>query len=411
MKVFTKSFTQQEAIPEDAIARAVSVLRSGRLHRYNTLPEEESETALLERDFARYQDCRYCLACTSGGYALQIALRSLGVGPGDKVLCNGWTLAPVPGSIHNTGATAVLVETSEDYTIDPDDLVVKARTSGARFLLLSHMRGHLADMDRLTSVCAEHDITLIEDCAHTMGARWRGRLSGSFGKVACFSTQTYKHLNSGEGGLLTTDDDELMARAVIHSGSYMLYERHGAVPPPESFDTIRYEIPNLSGRMDNLRAAILRPQLAGLDRQCLRWNELYRVLEGGLRALPGVRVPTRPPEECFVGSSIQFSVPRLDSSAIENLLSGCERRGVQLKWFGDAEPKGYTSRYDSWRYLGEASALPQTLEVLSTMLDMRIPLIFDVSDCNLIVEIIGEELDRAQSSLLTAQPSGVAAIE
>ena len=291
MKIFDKSFTQQEPIPEDAIDRALAVLRSGRLHRYNTLPEETSETALLERDFARYHGSLYCLACTSGGYALHIALRSVGVGPGDRVLCNGWTLAPVPGAIYNAGAGVVLVETTNDCTIDLDDLAEKAKGSGAHYLLLSHMRGHLVDMDRLMAVCAEYDLCLIEDCAHTMGARWGDKLSGSFGVVACFSTQTYKHMNSGEGGLLVSDDAEIMARAVMHSGSYMLFDRHGAAPAAEAFDTIRYQTPNLSGRMDNLRAAILRPQLADLDRQCQRWSDLYRVLEDGLGRTPGCAPP------------------------------------------------------------------------------------------------------------------------
>jgi dTDP-4-amino-4,6-dideoxygalactose transaminase len=398
MKMFDKSFTQQEPIPDDAIDRAVAVLRSGRLHRYNTLAEETSETALLEQDFARYQGSRYCLACTSGGYALQIALRSVGVGPGDRVLCNGWTLAPVPGAIHSSGAEIVLVETAADCTIDLDDLAAKAKSSGARYLLLSHMRGHLVDMDRLMEVCTAYDLCLIEDCAHTMGARWGDQLSGSFGVVACFSTQTYKHLNSGEGGLLVSDDAEIMARAVVHSGSYMLFDRHGAAPDAGVYDSIRYQTPNLSGRMDNLRAAILRPQLADLDRQCQRWNALYRVLEAGLGKLPGVRLPHRSPHEHFVGSSIQFSVPDLDAARIQRLVAACERRGVQLKWFGEAQPRGYTSRYDSWRYLGELEPLPRTMKLLSTLLDMRVPLIFNTADCELIVEIIAEELELTEAS-------------
>ena len=90
------------------------------------------------------------------------------------------------------------------------------------------MRGHLCDMERLDSIVRQNNLILIEDCAHTMGAAWNGRKSGNFGLAGCFSTQTYKHLNSGEGGLLTSDDPEFMARAIIMSGSYMLYERHGA---------------------------------------------------------------------------------------------------------------------------------------------------------------------------------------
>ena len=97
------------------------------------------------------------------------------------------------------------------------------------------MRGHLCDMDRLVPICDRRGVALIEDCAHTMGATWRGRRSGSFGLAGCFSTQTYKHMNSGEGGLLVSDDAEFMARATILSGSYMLYARHGAGPERRHF--------------------------------------------------------------------------------------------------------------------------------------------------------------------------------
>ena len=261
MKRFSKSFTQQEGIPEDGIEQAVAILRSGRLHRYNTGPGEASEAAKLEAEYAAYQGASYCLAVTSGGQALQIAIRAAGLRPGDPILANAYTLAPVPGAIHVAGGVPVFVEIGDDWLIDVDDLRNKAGESGAKFLMLSHMRGHIADMDAIVDICDKFGITLIEDCAHTMGARWKGTLSGNYGKVACFSTQTYKHMNSGEGGFLTTNDAELAARATILSGSYMLYERHGAAPSDEVFKRIRLETPNCSARLDNLRAAILRAQL------------------------------------------------------------------------------------------------------------------------------------------------------
>lgn len=398
MTKFNKSFTQQESIPEEGIEQAIAVMRSGRLHRYNSLAGEPTETELLEQEFAGYLGSRYCLACASGGYALHIAMRTLGVQPGDKVLCNAFTLAPVPGAINNAGAVPVLVETTDDFTIDLNDLELKAAADDVRYLLLSHMRGHLADMDRLMSICERHQIQMIEDCAHTMGASWNGRKSGTFGRVACFSTQTYKHINSGEGGLLTTDDDEVMAKAIIYSGSYMLYERHLAAPPKEAFARIRFETPNYSGRMDNLRAAILRPQLKRLDEQCRRWNHLYRVTEEELSRIKGVRLPARPEAEYFVGSSIQFSLPGQDPATIARFIARCEEQGVPLKWFGDTDPKGYTSRYDSWQYLGQMPVLPETQRVLATMCDMRLPLTFDESDCRLITRIIAEVFDEVCGS-------------
>ena len=392
---FEKSFTQQEPISEAAIARTVEIMRTGRLHRYNVAEGELSEAALLERDFAAWQGSRFCLACTSGGYALHVALRAAGVKRGDAILANAYTLAPVPGALHNAGGVPVFVEIDADYHIDLADLEAKAEASGARFLMLSHMRGHIADMAAITEICERHGITLIEDCAHTMGARYDGVRSGQFGKIACFSTQTYKHINSGEGGLITTDDEEIAARCIIHSGSYMLFERHGAAPSPEAFEKIKLETPNYSGRLDNLRAALIRDGLAALDRQIERWNRRYRVLEGGLRAIDGIDLPRRSPREHFVGSSIQFRAEALDTADIPGFIAECAARGIDLKWFGDAEPKAFTSRYDSWRYLGDLPPLPSTLGVLEKTLDLRIPLTFTEEDCRLITDIIADVMAGA----------------
>ena len=390
--VFRKPFTQQEGIPEAGIKRAVEIMQTGRLHRYNLLPDEVGEVAALEMEYAKWQGTDYCVACASGGYAIQLGLRICGVKPGDKVLANAYTLAPVPGAIHNVGAVPVLVDIDENYHIDCNDLDAKAAASGAKHLLLSYMRGHIPDMGRVLAVCAKHDISIIEDCAHTMGAKWRGIRSGNFGKVAAFSTQTYKHMNSGEGGFLTTNDAELAAVAVVSSGSYMLYGRHGAIPAEEVFQKVRLHAPNYSGRMDHLRAAILRAQLPMLEDNLARWNQLYERLYGHLSAMGGVMIPPRKQEEFYVGSSIQFRAEALAAGEVPDFVAACAKRGVELKWFGDAEPKAFTSRYDSWRYIDDIPVLPTTLRVLEKTLDMRVPLTFTIADCDMIAEIINDEI-------------------
>lgn len=394
---FKKPFTQQEAIPDEAIARAVEVLRTGRLHRYNTLTGEHGETAEWEKDYAAFQGASYCLATSSGGAALQIALRAVGVAAGGPVLTNAFTLAPVPGAIASVGAVPVFVETTENLTIDLDDLAAKIDRSGSKILMLSHMRGHIVDMNALVDLTTSAGVTVIEDCAHTMGASWNGTKSGNSAAMACFSTQTYKHINSGEGGLLTTDDPDLMAKATILSGSYMLYERHIARPDMDTYDQIRFEMPNCSSRMDNLRASILRPQLASLDANIERWNRRYRILETRLSAVDRITVPVRPPEENYVGSSFQFLVPLWIDELCREFVNSCGARGVEIKWFGDANPVGFTSRYDSWRYAPEQQ-LPRTLSVLSRMMDLRIPLSFSESDCELIADIIADEFSKVQSA-------------
>ena len=386
---FTGSFTQQEPIPEEGIEAAVEAMRHGRLHRYNLAPGETGEVALLEEEFAAFTGARYCLAVASGGYAMATALRAAGVGPGDAVLSNAFTLAPVPGAIASLGAHPVHVGVTEALTIDLDDLAAKA--DRARVLLLSHMRGHIADMDRLMAICDAAGVTVIEDCAHTMGAAWRGVPSGRHGAVGCYSTQTYKHMNSGEGGLVVTDDAELAARMILLSGSYMFYDRHGAAPPPEAFERLKWEVPNVSGRMDDLRAAVLRPQLRTLAARCDAWTERYRAVEAGLRGTPDLTLIDRPEAERFVGSSFQFLLLDWPAEAVAEVVARAGARGVELKWFGEAVPRGYTSRYDSWRF-APAEAMPATDRVLAGLLDMRLPLTFGLEDCALIARILREEI-------------------
>lgn len=396
---FTGSFTQQEPIPEEAIAAAVEVMRGGRLHRYNTSPGETAETALLEQEFAEAVGANYCLAVASGGYAMATALRALGVKPGDKVLSNAFTLAPVPGAIASVGAVPVFVGVTEALTIDLDDL--QGKLGEARVLLLSHMRGHICDMDRLMAMCDAAGVQVVEDCAHTMGAAWKGVPSGRHGAMGCYSCQTYKHVNSGEGGFIVTDDPHLAAKSVMLSGSYMLYERHLASPPKEVFDEIKYTTPNISGRMDNLRAAILRPQVKNLATQCRRWNERYHALEAGLRDTPGLTVIERPKAETIVGSSIQFLLLDWAGSAIREVIARCAARGVELKWFGAPEPVAFTSRYDSWRY-APSKPMAATDRVLAGIVDMRVPLTFSLEDCALIARIIRAEVSAVYQGQASA---------
>ena len=392
MRVFTKPFTQQEAIPDAGIQQAIEILKHGRLHRYNVAAGEASEVSLLEQEYASWQGSRYCIATASGGQAIQLGLRVCGIKPDDKVLANAYTLAPVPGAIHGIGALPVLVEIDTDYHIDLSHLDEMARRSGAKTLLLSHMRGHIADMEALMAIARTYDIKVVEDCAHTMGAKWQGKRSGNFGHVAAFSTQTYKHMNSGEGGFLTTDDDEMAARAIIHSGSYMLYDRHGTLPPDEVFEKIKLEAANFSCRMDNLRATIIRSQMPHLEQNIQRWNRLYDTLFSAFAVIEGIDIPKRRQAEFYVGSSIQFRLNALAPNDIPAFLERCARRGVELKWFGADQPAAFTSRYDSWRYIKELPELPATKAALEKTVDMRIPLTFSTDDCKIIAEIIADEV-------------------
>lgn len=374
-------------IPAEGIADAEALLRSGALFRYAESGGRPSPVAAWESEFAAYLGRSYALATSSCGASLFLALHSLGVQRDEPVLVNAWTLAPVPGAVRHAGARAVLVETTEDLTVDLDDLDRLGRAHPGAVLLLSHMRGHIADMDAVSSLCGEHGLRLVEDCAHSVGGSWAGRPTGTFGVVGCFSTQGYKHLNSGEGGLLATDDDTVAARAILASGSYRLHGQHHSRPPLEAFEPFLGEEANHSMRMTSLAAAVLRPQLPLLDERVRRWRASYDRIAAGLAQVPGIRLPRRPPAEHFVGSSLQFSCPDLDSAQLELMCREAAALGVHVKWFGAPEPSGFTATYRTWEYAAPPS-LPATDRVLAHLLDVRIPVSLTPASADHLVAIL-----------------------
>lgn len=395
---FGRDLSTPDPIPEAAIERAVALMRSGRLHRYGEQGTGYPEPSLLEQEFAAYVGSRYCVAVSSCGAAMFLALKALGVKAGDKVLTSSFTLAPVPGAIAHAGAQPVLVETRADYTTDLDDLAHKLASSGARVFLLSHMRGHITDVQAVRALCDAHGVALVEDCAHTMGAKWDDRHTGTWGHIGCYSAQTYKHINSGEGGLLVTDDEDVAAQAILMSGCYMMYEQHILRPPNAVFERWKYVTPNFSMRMSNLAAALLRPQIGLLAQRADTWNHIYATLESQLQRIPGVVVPERSPRESFVASSIQFSLA-LAPAQIQVFLQQCELRGLYIKWFGGQEPKAFTSNYEHWHYIADTPVLPQSMAVMKQLLDLRTPLSLTDADCALIGQIV------ATAAAIAAQPA------
>lgn len=390
--IFQGDLSAPEPIPEDGIEAAVALMRDGRLFRYGEDRGSLPVVSVLEEEFATYTGRKYCVAVNSGGCALFIALKASGVQSGDKVLVNAFTLAPVPGAIAHAGGQAVMVDIDERFVIDVEDLDRKAAQSGAKYLLLSYMRGHLPDMTAVMSIARKHGLVIIEDCAHAMGASWGTKMIGTFGTVGCFSAQTFKQVNSGEGGLMVLDDEDIAARAILLSGSYMLYAQHRARPSLDVFDRHRLDVPNCSMRMTSLAAALLRSQLPKLDERNTKWRKIYSAVVSNLHGTNRLSLPVRPEQEKFAPTSLQFLLEGIDGPQIERFVKIAESKGVHVKWFGAPDPTGFTSRHEHWRYLQNSDQVTKADDILHKLCDIRLPIWLSDNDCKTIAEVLKESI-------------------
>ena len=361
-----------EPIPDSARDAIDAMLRSGDLFRY-TAPQDAPVT-LLERDFAAMMGARYALAVSSCSAALFLSLRALDLPPGARVLMPGFTFAAVPSSVVHADCIPVLCEVGENYRIDIDDFA--ARLDGVDAVIVSHMRGHTSDMDAIMELCDARGIPVIEDAAHSLGTLWGGRRIGTIGRIGCFSFQSYKLVNAGEGGILITDDAELVARAVILSGAYEHnWAKHMTAADPEletAFALWQNRLPLYNLRLGNLSAAIIRAQLPEIPRRARQGRANHDHVAAQLNAAPWFAVPAALPREERAPDSIQFNLVGMDEAQAHGFQASAAARGVKVQVFGLSTDNARA--FWNWRFLPEGVPdLPRTRMMLMRACDTRLP--------------------------------------
>ncbi len=406
---FNKSFKTPDPIPQAGIQQAIKLMQTGRLYRYNFsddlsnysnvygLKDEDeqlaTEVANLEYEFSLYTKHKYVIAVNSCGSALFLALKAIGVKSGNKVLTNAFTFTAVPSSIVHAGGVPLYVECNSEYGIDIEDLKHQvANYPDAKFLVLSHMRGHISDIDAVKNICDNAGIYLIEDCAHSLGAEWDGNLVGHHGEIACFSTQSYKLLNSGEGGLIATNHPQFAAYCILGSGSYeKLYKKHLARPDDDNlFEELKPHVPNFSLRMSNLTAAVLRPQLEFLETKISQGIQKYDRLVEILSSVKNIYIPSPLAKVKPAPDSLQFNLLGVTSEQVDQFVEQTNERGVAIQIFGRDDNSRY---YKNWQYsFTEIPSLAKTEAIISAACDLRLPSYFDGDDLNLIGYIIKDVL-------------------
>ena len=378
-----------EPIPAAAKDAIESLMQSGDLFRY-TAPQD-APVALLEAEFAELLGSKYALAVSSCSAALFLSLKALGLPRDARVLIPGFTFAAVPSSVVHADCVPVLSEVGDNYRIDIDDFA--AKLDGVQAVIISHMRGHTSDMDAIMALCDARDIPVIEDAAHSLGTTWHGRNIGTIGKVGCFSFQSYKMINAGEGGILVTDDPDLVARAVIMSGAYEHNWKkhkgpHGQNAPDleQAFARWQNKLPLYNLRMSNLSAAVIRPQLPELARRVRDGLANHDYVAQRLNSSLHIHVPDPLTPERRAPDSIQFNLVDLSDDQIRNFAAAAEGRGVKVQVFGLSQDNARA--YWNWQFLPEQVELPKTRAMLMKACDVRLPVRLTRAELDVIADII-----------------------
>ncbi len=375
---------EAEPIPAAARDAIDALMKSGDLFRY-TAPQD-APVALLEAEFAELLGTTYALAVSSCSAALFLSLKALGLPRDARVLIPGFTFAAVPSSIVHADCIPVLCEVGDNYRVDMADFT--AKLDSVQAVIISHMRGHTSDMDAIMELCEARDIPVIEDAAHSLGTTWLGRNIGTIGKVGCFSFQSYKMINAGEGGILVSDDADLVARAVIMSGAYEHnWKKHSGSPELEqAFAKWQNQLPLYNLRMSNLSAAVIRPQIPELARRVRDGLANHDYVADRLNTSPYIDVPAPLTPEQRAPDSIQFNLVDLSDDEIRAFTAAAEARGVKVQVFGLSQDNARA--FWNWQFLPEQFDLPQTRAMLMKACDVRLPVRLTRDELDVISDIL-----------------------
>ena len=208
----------------------------------------------FENEFAKFSGTKYAVSCSNGTAALHLAVRALGIGEGDEVIVPNLTFASPANAVMYERGTPVLVDVERNYwCIDPDR-VRESITEKTKAIIVVHLYGHPADMDEIMSIAKENELKVIEDCAEAHGATYKERKVGSIGDIGCFSFYGNKIITTGEGGMITTNNQELAEKIRI-------LRDHGMQPSKRYWhDEVGYNY-----RMTNIQAAIGLAQMDSIE--------------------------------------------------------------------------------------------------------------------------------------------------
>jgi len=262
------------------------VMQSGYLFRYGSPndPKFLHKVHDLEKAFAHYSHAKFALATSSGTVSLVASVSALGLKPGDEIIVPAYTFVASYTAVIFTGVIPVLAEIDESLTLDPAD-IEKRITPRTRAIMPVHMLGNPCDMDRIMNVASKHNLFVLEDCCQAAGASYRGRKLGSIGNIGAFSLNIFKTINSGDGGLVVTNDP------ILYETAFGVHDQ-GHKPHRLGVEVGARNVLGLNFRMNELTAAVALAQLGKIDKIITTLREKRSKLKKLIGKANGIRFRT-----------------------------------------------------------------------------------------------------------------------
>ena len=345
-------------------------------------------TAEFEAEFAALTGARHALAVTNCTAALHLAGLALGWEPGDEVIVPSLTFVATANAVRYTGATPIFADiiSESDFSLSAED-VAERITPRTKAIIVVHYAGHAADMPAIMALAERHGLTVVEDVAHAPGADLDGRAPGTWGDIGCFSFFANKNMTTGEGGMVTTDDDELAARLRLlrsHGMTSLTWDRHKG--HAWSYDVVA---PGYNYRIDEVRSAIGRVQLAKVTVA----NQRRRALDALYRELLPAVVP-----ELGVPYATTRGTPACHLRPVL-LPEGADRRRFmdEMKARGIQTSIHYPPihRFSYYRNMAGGAALPLTELVGDREVTLPLYPALTTADVESVVAAVAEALDAA----------------
>jgi dTDP-4-amino-4,6-dideoxygalactose transaminase len=364
---------------------------------YGPGDQPPGKVSTFEKEWAERMQTRFALAVTSGTAALQTALAALQIGPGDEVILPAWTWHSCFNAIVLAGALPVFAEIDESFNIDPADIESKI-TPQTKVIMVAHLQGNSCDMDPIMALAKKQGLKVLEDCAQSVGASYKGRPLGSIGHIGIYSLQLNKTITAGEGGAVVTHDPLLFERAARFHDLGALRPLHEKVLGQPKLDW--FSAPNF--RMNEFSGGVLLAQLRKLDSIVASVRNNARHVYTGVRDLPGLHLRHLPDPDGELGTAVFLGFKSraqceryIEAMRKENVPAHPPAGSVILPVLRHIEqkvtvhpawPSFNTERGKSIRY--GAACCPKTLDILSRFAGVSLDPKFTRRDTDDIVTAI-----------------------